>query len=130
MDIDIEIIGEDDPEEEESGRVTIFVEWDDLLCEPCADLNETIWDENIWGPCPIPVHPNCRCWVEEAAPNPFNEAAEEVANAGFNSLSGALLSFVLVGVLTVAGKMMDDFLGGGGLSPDAWLAKWGDRYPV
>jgi hypothetical protein len=125
--------GEDGDEEteegQEDGRVMIYVEWDDLVCEPCADLDGTVWDEDIYGDCPVPVHPNCRCWVEEAPPNPFDDMADAIADNGFSSLGGMLLSMVVVGALTIAGRMWDDLLSGG-MSPSAWLSKWGDRYPV
>lgn len=122
--------GDTETEEgEEGGRVTIYVEWDDLVCEPCADLDGTTWDEEIWGDCPVPVHPNCRCWVEEAAPNPFDETAESIANNGFNSFGGMVLAIAAIAVLTLAGRMWDDLLQGG-MSPGDWLQKWGDRYPV
>jgi hypothetical protein len=112
----------DDEEEEENNRFIITVEWDDLVCEPCMDLDGTLWDEDKWGDVPVPVHPNCRCWVDEAPPNPFDEAADAVSRGG-------LLGVLLAGVLTIAGMMWDDFLSGG-LDPGSWLAKWGDQYPV
>lgn len=120
-DIDI-----DEEEEEEEGgseaRFEIWTEFDDDVCAPCGDLDGTIWDESKFGPVPIPVHPNCRCWVEEAPPNPFDEAADAVSRGG-------LLGVALAGVLTIAGMMYDDFIQGG-MSPGRWLDKWGDKYPV
>lgn len=111
-------------------RFYLYSEGDDLTCEPCFDLDGMLWDEEVFGDIPIPVHPNCRCWIEEAPENPFDEMADAIADNGFSSLGGMLLSMVVVGALTIAGRMYDDLLSIGSMDPSSWLAKWGDRYPV
>lgn len=104
--------------------VQCFSVGDDGSCEPCMDLNEIVWDEDVYGPAPVPVHPNCRCWVEEFE-NPFLEAADTVAGYG----GGFIAMSILVGILAFAGAIYNDYMSGGN-SPEDWLSSWGSDYPI
>lgn len=100
-------------------------------CEPCDDLNGMLWDESVFGDVPVPVHPNCCCSIEDAPNNPYFEEAESIADAGFHNAAEAITAMGAIYALILIGTIYD-MMGGGGavMSPQDWLDKWGDTYPV
>ena len=58
-------IPDDDEESEKTKKIWIWhSEDDERICDDCASHNGEVFEDK--GDIPdVPVHPNCRCWVEE-----------------------------------------------------------------
>ena len=58
-------IPDDDDEPEETKKIWIWHNEDDeRICDDCASHNGEVFEDKDDIP-DVPVHPNCRCWVEE-----------------------------------------------------------------
>ena len=58
-------IPDDDDEPEETKKIWIWhSEDDEHICDDCASHNGEVFEDKDDIP-DVPIHPNCRCWVEE-----------------------------------------------------------------
>ena len=132
----------EDSEENQGARGDDLERWEIHAsdgCEPCADLDDMIWAEtNENGPVPVTVHPNCLCDIVPAALSIFGQDAGKYADLAFKAAGGGLRGIIFGGLVGAAlitlGVMMgDEYNGTGGsgcATPQEWLEKWGDKYPV
>ena len=61
----LDLPDDDDEEPEETKKIWIWhSEDDERICDDCASHNDEVFEDKDEIP-DVPVHPNCRCWVEE-----------------------------------------------------------------
>ena len=76
----LNIPDDDDEEHTEAKKIWIWhSEDDERICDDCASHNGEVFEDKNDIP-DVPVHPNCRCWVEEIT---FDEKGKTISSKKF-----------------------------------------------